>query len=324
MTNEDGLLPVWLAEHRVATNLSTANTLTFRATSRRPGSALTPPSDPLLSDQAFNRHSMNDGSHVSPYDNAMVQVGLDGLEVRLLQGINEESFKRVVSRATRATTGLPAPQPGELADEDWEEMMGGGLQSALESQVIVFEVWGASRALTHQLVRTRKAGFHQQSQRATWYGDHPEVRMPESIWKSTSGVRQAWLDAVHASWRAYRMACEADVSYQDARYILTEGTTNYIQCEYSLREFINVFAYRGCSMFLWEMVACMRKMRGELLNAHPMFEPYVKISCEKGPEADRKCTFQGWENVEGQCDLPWAKQSNRTFLPSPKYRIGSS
>lgn len=77
-------------------------------------------------------------------------------------------------------------------------------------------------------------------------------------------------------------------------------------------------------MFLWEMVSCMRKMRASLLEHHPMFEPYVKISCEKGPELQRHCTFQGWENVEGQCDLPWAKQSNRTFLPSPKYRIGSS
>lgn len=328
--------------------------------------------DPLLSDQGFNNHALNDGRHVSPYDTGVVQVGLDGLEVRLLQGMNEDSFKRVLARATRATTGLAVPRGQRMSadweEEDWEEMMKGGLQSALESQVVIFEVWGASRALTHQLVRTRKAAYHQQSQRATWYGDQPECRMPESIWRAPKDVRLQWLVAVDHCWAAYRRACDAGVSYQDARYILPEGTVNYIQCEYPLREFINTFAYRGCSMFLWEMVACMRLMREALLEQSPWLEPYVKISCEKGalcpdckgsgkvwpdgvafdpsdavtefpdgtswyPEpclrctglgGDRKCTFQGWENVEGVCSFPWARQSNRTFLPDPKYRIGAS
>lgn len=320
--------------------------------------------DPLLSDVAFNNHDRNDGSHVSPFDNNVVQVGLDGLEVQLLQGINEEDFKQVLARGVRATTGLTAPTrsgvspDSAVSDADWQEMLRGGLRQGLETQVIVFEVWGASRALTHQLVRSRRAGFLQQSQRATWYGDRPEVRMPESIWRSTTEVRKLWVEAVMASWAAYSAACDAGVSYQDARYILTEGTTNYIQCQYTVAEFINVFAYRGCSMFLWEMVGCMRKMRDVLLQAHPFLEPYVKISCEKGQDCEscegkgyrlpewpgeagttapvqnitcpacngigsnRKCTFQGWENVEQACTFPWARQSNRVFLPDPKFRIG--
>lgn len=325
--------------------------------------------DLLLADIAFNSHEKNDGSHVSPYDEAKLQVGLDGLQVKLLQGIDEASLRRVLSRATRATTGLPIPWswpngPKGEAD-DSEEMFRGGLQSSLESQVIIFEVWGASRALTHQLVRSRKAAFHQQSQRATWYGDHPDVRMPESIWRAPVAVRRLWVEAVETSRAAYRAACDSGVSYQDARYILTEGTTNYIMCEYPLREFLNVYAYRACSMFLWEMVGCMREMGRVLVEAHPMLEEYVKITCEKGPGCSdckgsgkvwsdtglawdpsdgvsdvgqayplpchtcvgtggRKCFFQGWENVEGQCDKPMARQENRVFLPSPKYRIGAS
>ncbi len=108
------------------------------------------------------------------------------------------------------------------------------------------------------------------------------------------------------------MACEEDISYQDARYVLLEATDNYIMCEYSVREFMNVFAYRGCSMFSWEIVHVMREMRRLLVEAHPWMEPYVKISCE----ASKRCTFQGWESVEGQCDFPWAKESNRTFQPT--------
>lgn len=344
----------------------------------------------LLRDVAFNRHSMNDGHHVSPYDNGKIQIGTDGIVVKLTQGINEDAFKRTLSQATRATIGLDlnAPQAGDwepcdnahqhlstnapgatirdarplpcghLMHEwdykkrgwkgkvgygaDWEEMLKGGLQTALESQVIVFQVQGVDRTCTHQIVRTRNAAYHQQSQRASYYGDQPEARMPESVWRNPR-ARAAWLEAKAASDRAYRVACEEDISYQDARHVLLEATNNYIMCEYSLREFINVFAYRGCSMFSWQIVYVMREMRKLLLEAHPWLEPYIKISCEKtgtlcpvcqgsGYEDsgygtkepceactgssyyNRKCTFQGWESVEGQCDFPWAKQKNRVFL----------
>lgn len=328
----------------------------------------------LLADSGFNNHFTNDGSHVSPYDTGRIHWGTEGIQVKLLQGVDEESLKRVLSRTLRATTGV-SPDETTDVDADAVEMFSGGLQSALETQVVVFEITGASRALTHQLVRTRKAGFHQQSQRATWYGDRPATRFPLSIARGekspkehASHVELVWRQALLACWYAYKTACDAGVSYQDARYILPEGTTNYIICEYPLREFLNVYAYRACSGFLWEMVHTMREMGRVLTEAHPFLADYVKISCEKGPgcshckgsgyrwrdgvAADRsevpryfndpevtqdgqlepcencsgtggrKCTFQGWENVEKFCNFPQAKQSNRTFLPNPKYRIG--
>jgi hypothetical protein len=60
---------------------------------------------PLLRDIAFNRHSMNDGSFVSPYDNATIQVGNDGMVVKLVQGLHPD-FQSVLSKATRATIGI--------------------------------------------------------------------------------------------------------------------------------------------------------------------------------------------------------------------------
>lgn len=310
-------------------------------------------------DNASNNHERNDGLHVSPYDNGTVHVGPNGLHVRLIQGINERQFVNTIRRTIRATSGI-APD-ADLSLDDPEEMLKGGLQTALESQVVVFEVTGASRVLTHQLVRSRRAAFHQQSQRATWYGDRPDFRLPLSVYNSgwseedqhdNADILEAYEEALQAAWKAYRMATDAGISYQDARYILPEGTTNYILCEYPLREFINMFAYRGCSMFQWEMVHVAREMRRVLVEAHPFLEPYVKISCEKGMDcrvckgtgkmsvgddrfsetqacpscngigSNRKCTFQGWENVENGCDFPWAKQSNRVFLPNPRSRIG--
>lgn len=261
----------------------------------------------LLRDKAFNRHSMNDGHHVSPLDNGRVQVGTDGIVVRLVTMPDKETVRTILSKATRATIGLDLTVDDD-DKRDWEEMLKGGLQTALESIVVVFEVSGVSRTCTHQLVRTRKAAFHQQSQRASYYGDSPEVRVPESVWLNPV-ARNAFMAAKEASDRAYRIICEEDISYQDARFVMLEGTDNYILCEYTLREFINVFAYRGCSMFSWEIVHVMREMRRELLAAAPWLEPYVKISCERS----QRCTFQGWEQPVNQCDFPWVE--DRTFKP---------
>ncbi len=272
----------------------------------------------VTKDLAFNRHSMNDGHHVSPYGTGQVSVGADNIEVRLVQGIDEDQFKKTLSMATRATIGVDLD--GYKDTDDWEEMLKGGLQTALETQVVVFAVSGVSRTCTHQLVRSRRAAFHQQSQRASYMGDQPEVRMPESIWVNPH-ARKAFMAAVQASHEAYRIACEQDISYQDARFALLEATDNFILLEYPVREFLNVFAYRGCSMFQWEIVAVMRQAREELIKAHPWLEPYVKISCEKtkgdidGLGGGHHCTFQGWESVDGQCDFAWARDTNRSFQP---------
>lgn len=269
----------------------------------------------ILRDVAFNRHSMSSGAHDSPYDNRTIQIGADGIIVELVQGIDEENFAKTLSMAQQALSGV------DLNDKnrdygDWEEMLEGGLQTALETQTVVFAVQGVSRICTHQLVRSRRAAFHQQSQRAGFYGNHPESRMPESVWLNPR-ARAAYLEAKAASDKAYQIACDEDISYQDARYALLESTTNFILLEYSIREFLNVFAYRGCSMFSWEIVSVMRQCRQLLVDKYPWLKPHIKISCEKVG----KCTYQGWEKVEGQCDFPWAKEDNRTFR-SKLHEIG--
>lgn len=268
-----------------------------------------------LEDTPFIKHSMNDGSHTSPLANAQIDVGVDNIKVRMLQGLDEEAFQNVLGRGLMATTGLDVDEPSK--DLPWEEMLKGGLQGVLESQVVVFEISGISRTCTHQLVRTRKAAFHQQSQRATFMGTNPNVRMPQSIYENQR-ARRAFIAAKQAAEDAYRIACQEDIAYQDAREALLEGTETYIMCEYPLREFLNTYAYRACVMFNWQIVHCFREMGRLLVEAHPWLEPYVKISCEK----IKKCTFQGWETVEGHCTFPWAKEDNRTYQPPKELKIG--
>lgn len=268
-----------------------------------------------LEDTPFNKHSLNDGTHNSPFGEGRIDIGLENIKVKMLQGLDEEAFKKVLGRSLMATTGLDPDQ--EYDDLPWEEMLKGGLQGVLESQTVVFEISGISRTCTHQLVRTRKAAFHQQSQRATFMGDKPNVRMPQSIAENEL-ASEAFITAVFAARMAYQIATEEDIAYQDAREILPEGSETYIICEYPLREFLATYAYRACVMFNWQIVHCFRTMGELLIQAHPWLEPYVKISCEK----IQKCTFQGWERVEGHCEFPWATEGNRVYQPPKELKIG--
>lgn len=284
----------------------------------------------VVKDVAFNRRSFGTEEIRNPADTGTVQVGTDGIRVVLVQDFRDEELQEFFSWAINATRGIDPENPPEPVD--WEEMMRGGLQTALKRINIAFGVFAESRTATHQIVRSTRANFHQQSQRAHYYGERPDVRMPESYlgkvvdrfgvgYEVDEEYRKL---AEHAAW-FYNLACEADISYQDARFGLLEGTTNFILCEYSLDEFINVYSYRGCSMFQWEIVHTVREMRRVLIAHHPWLEPYIKISCERtkgsldglGTEYEsghaHHCTFQGWEEVEGQCDFPWARESNRSF-----------
>jgi thymidylate synthase ThyX len=317
-----------------------------------------PPRGGVVKDVAFNRKSFGEGQPENPDQNT-IWVGTDGIRVELVQDFDDTELQKFFSWAINATRGIDPENPPDAVD--WEEMMRGGLQTALKRINIAFGVFSVSRTMTHQTVRSTRANFHQQSQRAHYYGDRPSVRMPESYLGKRVPLREAIAKAgdyplaeylpentqfdiarefeflaAHAAW-FYRLATAADISYQDARFGLLEGTTNFILCEYSLDEFLAVYSYRACSMFQWEIVATMRLMKKVLCDAHPWLEKYVKITCEKTKGAkddpgtgldgirlhggfNHTCNFQGWESVEGQCDFPWARESNRSFR-SDKHRI---
>lgn len=301
--------------------------------------------DGVTRDIAFNRKSFGPDQPQNP-DQGKIYVGLDGLDVRLEQDFEDDDLRHLLAYTINATKGVDPNTP--LPEGDWEEMLKGGLQTALEDFRVAFSIFGMSRTGTHQIVRTRLAAFHQQSQRAHYYGDFPSVRMPESFkekfinmcyWgdnqQTVASVAEHYEELCEHAAQFYRKACEADISYQDARFGLLEGTTSYILWEGSLREFINTYAYRACSMFQWEIVAVFRKMKEVLVEAHPYLASYIKISCEKthgsldpvteaGGTTEENyahhCTFQGWEEVEPQCDFPWARESNRIFR-SDHHRI---
>jgi thymidylate synthase ThyX len=242
----------------------------------------------------------------SPSDNGMVQIGTDMIEVIIAQDFDDKVLDNISRWAQSAGSGAP---PELMDQKDMTEPFEGGLaMQSLDDIVVLFAVRGVSRVCTHQLVRTRKAAFKQQSQQDTWQGDMPEFRMPESVWINPA-LRAEWIAVMIECHRVYNLAIDADVQYKDARYILPEGTTNFILCEYPLKVFMDTYAYRACVMFQEELVWVTREMGRLLVESHPYLEPFIKISCEK----IHKCTFQGPERVEETCSFPWALEDNRTY-----------
>jgi thymidylate synthase (FAD) len=242
----------------------------------------------------------------SPSNTGMIQVGTDLIEVAYIQRIHDEDVELISRWAQSAGSGAP---PELMEQKNPDEFLEGGLaHQSLEDIRFSFGVRGVSRAVTHMIVRTRAAAFKQQSQQDTWQGDMPEFRMPESVWVNPS-LRAEWIACVIECHKVYNMAIDADVQYKDARYILPEGTTTFIYCEYSLRTFLEMYAYRACVMFQEELVWITREMGRILIENHPYLEPFIKISCE----TRHMCTFQGPERVEETCDLPWALESKRVY-----------
>jgi thymidylate synthase (FAD) len=258
---------------------------------------------------ASKRASLDKGRSKSPSDNGIISVGNDNIEVGLVQDFKDADLEKIGRYSQAASVG--APEKIRTSEDPSEFLRGGLAFQSLEDIRVAFAVRGASRVLTHQLVRTRQAAFKQQSQRDCWYGDMPEFRMPASVWEN-GATRSSWVAALRVAHQAYNTAIRQDIPYEDARYILPEGTTNFILCEYSLRVFMEMYAYRGCVMFQDEMVATVRAMRDLLVSKHPYLGPHLRISCEKVG----KCTYQGRERIEESCDFPWATEDNRAFKPN--------
>jgi flavin-dependent thymidylate synthase len=255
--------------------------------------------------------------NVAPGQVGRTDIGYENLEVNVILWPEEDVVAKVLSKASVAVRGSIVGD--DVVDKAMvEDMFKGGLNQALEWFTVAFEVSGVSRGVTHQLVRTRKASFSQQSMR---YADMStfNARMPVTI-SHNEVAKEIWLHAINTARQAYNMLASLGIDMQDARTVCPIATETYIICEYPLSEFLNTYAYRACSMFYPETVALFRLMGQKLIEKCPWLEPMIKISCEKTGGGinglPHRCTYQGWEVVEGQCTFPWALEDNRVYKSS--------
>jgi flavin-dependent thymidylate synthase len=255
--------------------------------------------------------------NVAPGQVGRNDVDYENLEVNLLQYPTREQFLKLMSKASVAVRGNVVGDE-EIDEEMAEDMLRGGLNQSLEWMQVIFEVGGLSRGLTHQLVRTRKASFAQQSMRYANMGTF-NARVPTEI-SNNPEAYIIWLRAIEASRKAYGELTAMGIPIQDARTVAPIATETYIICSYPLSEFLALYSYRACQMFYPEMVFLMGIMREKLLEKCSWLEPHIKISCEKtGPGINglpHKCTYNGFEPVQGHCTFEWALDENRVYRSS--------
>lgn len=292
-----------------------------------------------------SRSVHTDGQNKAPGQEGRTDVAYENIQVECILWPEYDTVAEFLTQTSVAVKGEVYPV-GHVDEEMVKDMFKGGLNQSLECFYVSFRCSGVSRGVTHQLVRTRKASFAQQSMRYADM-DNFNVRMPEEISRQTHRIpgywntdidweryprlyallahfdnmnenpERIWKESVEVAREAYRWLVEHNIPMQDARTVCPIATETYIVCSYPLNEFAATYAYRGCSMFYPETVAVFRKMRAALLLKCAWLEDYIRISCEKtsGSKAPggHFCTYQGWERVEGQCEFPWALEENRTF-----------
>lgn len=269
------------------------------------------------------KHSMDpEGKFDSPLNQGRIDEAYDNLEVRLLHYPKQEDFVKTALFGEFAHAGgliNPIEEFDNLTAEQIAEKAGnymqGGLEQYLESDTVVFLIYGCTRGFTHEFVRTRKgAWFIQQTMRHSNMGN-ANLRMPEYIAHTKEEkIKGDWYFATCNAVNAYVGLVHADVPYQDARTVLPLATETWIIGGMPLRTFIETYNYRACYMFYPEMQWVFRTAGVLLKEACPWLENKIKISCEiPDKEGNHKCYYRGVEEVEGVCPLKWAKEENRLW-----------
>lgn len=208
--------------------------------------------------------------------------GIDNIEVRLVAAPEPYEAADAISAFAQATFG---GEYGFSYDRwrvarracDGREV----IPNSLETVSLTFEIHGVSRATTHQLVRTRVgAAFGQHSQRA-----NPQtgfnVRLPASFDLMKPEVLEKYLDSLPHLRRFYEAALAAGVPYQDARYVLPEGTETGLVVTYNLLALKSTLQRRLCNRMQWEINYVARRMHDLAVRALPFIGRSMRTRCEQ-------------------------------------------
>ncbi|MCL4555233.1 MAG: FAD-dependent thymidylate synthase [Actinobacteria bacterium] len=215
------------------------------------------------------------------------------MDVRLL--FHTQNPERAVAAAARlcyAPVGaaeLLEEMPDQAVTKVLRTIMTSGHFSALEHATYAFAIEGVSRALTHQLVRHRLASYNQQSQRYVSYDSTPAFIVPPAV-ESDPEVRERFLGACDAAFRAYRELIEAGLSPEDARYLLPNAMETKIVVSMNIRELLHFFELRCCKRAQWEI----RELASRMLQLAEATAPYIFMdagaSCRRGACREGKMT----------------------------------
>lgn len=171
------------------------------------------------------------------------------------------------------------------------------IESSWEFVNYVFYVSGVSRALTHQLVRTRAqsinghdVSFAQQSQRTVKL-DKLDTVVPKSVTdnEEAATIWEATLDQV---LEAQNKLEELGIPTQDRRGLTPTNITTQIVVKFDLRTFAHMLEERLCTRAQGEIQQMAKLMLEEILKVHPWTKSFLGCyCCKKGT-----CRFMNYKN----------------------------
>ncbi|MDW5563981.1 MAG: FAD-dependent thymidylate synthase [Methanomassiliicoccus sp.] len=176
--------------------------------------------------------------------------------------------------------------------EEWDEgknkrwlgsPLASGHHSVIEHASYSFSIEGASRALTHQLVRHRLASFSQMSQRYVDMKDADYV-VPASI-AADPELAARYRALMQSIWEEYRFLSEK-VPVEDARYVLPNACATNITVTMNARELWHFFELRTCRRAQDEI----RQMADEMLRLVREASPFIFKDAGPPCVSRGKCT----------------------------------
>src|SRR6476620_7186914 len=154
-----------------------------------------------------------------------------------------------------------------------------GHGSTIEHVVFTFAISGASRTLSHQLVRHRAGvAFDQQSQRYVKFKGAATM-LPATIAEGEAGLRTRYGEQVDGSLGLYGDLVAAGVPGEDARFVFPNATRTNLVMTTNLRALIHMSGLRLCTMAQWEIRRLFQLIRHEIFLVSPFLGSFLAPKC---------------------------------------------
>lgn len=152
-----------------------------------------------------------------------------------------------------------------------ETCFNSGHLSVFEHAHITFHIEGISRSCMAQLTRHRHASFCVESQRYNrydlsgddWYVTPPSMEQIVVNSDDETFAEAHFEDSMRCSADDYRIALEAGIRPEDARYLLPEATKTNLVITLNVRELFHIFDMRMAKSAQWEIQGLVRAMHAE-------------------------------------------------------------
>ncbi len=207
--------------------------------------------------------------------------------------IVEEYYLPIIYTACRTCYSELEPQDifaratsGQVATEKQQDLIRrvieSGHGSTIEHVNFTFAISGATRTLSHQLVRHRAGtAFDQQSQRYVSFKGRDNYTVPRSITDGDlpDGLADRFEQAIQANLELYGQLLQAEVPAEDARFIFPNAMQTNLIMTVNFRQLIHMSGLRLCTMAQWEIRQLFKQIRHEVFRVSPFLGSFLAPKC---------------------------------------------